>query len=400
MNMIDVIQLRGSVSENSLRSAFTQLCARQGALRTSFHFPVGAPPYKTISQKMPQLQVVDAQSSDVPMLLEQAQSTPYDLAQGPPARCALLRQPDGQNTLVLGFHHAVGDAVSRELMRRELFRLYTANPSHCTPGEDHTGFAFQEADYSAWETEELNKGRFSAALGMWQQVFMGYCHPKKLYLNRKMSLDAESEAGTKTLELASDELLKLRQFAATHGSTVARVVTAALAGQLMRSLQQNDLVMAMVRQNRRHPRLQKTVGSLLDLMPLRLSAMSPEGLSLLGLMHQMNDISTALLTSWAPGASIAQYCNLVEPSRCFFSVIMNYRHAGSDGKVFDLGDCEAEPQVPLVSGNYTCNLVAHCRESQDVLEINLSFRLSFMSIETASRFATELKVISNFSTPF
>ena len=238
---------------------------------------------------------------------------------------------------------------------------------------------------------QLAVGSFNNALNFWQEQYADYRHPEPLHLD----MTSPAAAGTTSLVdliLGAADLQQLRQLAAANSSSVAKLVTAAVVIAVTNIAQQRDLLLGMIRKNRRHPGLQDTVGSLLDVMPLRVQP--PDDGSLHGTVREVAQAISANLTQWAPGSVIAQHCRLDEPSRSMYSVLMNYRYGGSDGKVIDLGDARAEPLSPLLANSGLPHLAAHCRESDDLLEINILHRHEFLSPAAGQAFAKDLQVSS------
>ena len=75
------------------------------------------------------------------------------LTEGPLVRAILIKQPDEVCTLGVTFHHAICDAVSRQLLRQDLFSLYIAAQQGL---KDQVPRAeFQKHDYSIWEAHQV-----------------------------------------------------------------------------------------------------------------------------------------------------------------------------------------------------------------------------------------------------
>ena len=83
----------------------------------------------------------------------QVQYTPYNRTEGPLVRAILIKQPDEVCTLGVAFHHAICDAVSRQLLRQDLFRLYNAAQQGLK--DELPRPEFQEHDYSVWEAHQV-----------------------------------------------------------------------------------------------------------------------------------------------------------------------------------------------------------------------------------------------------
>lgn len=241
-------------------------------------------------------------------------------------------------------------------------------------------------------------GGFDTALAFWQQRLAGYVHPRPLWLDLGHS-GSSSDSGLVKLAIGSSDLHRLRQTTAKHSSSVARLVTAAFARQIMRIVGQPDLLLSTTRKNRRHPGLERTVGSFVSIMPMRLTASAADDLShaadgpaMTALIQQVNEASMFCRDHWAPQVNIMERCHLMEPSRNILSVLLNYRQAGNDDEVIKLGLAEAQPLTPLLANRSSGKVAAHCRESPDQLEINLTYCCSFLSSAAANAFASDLQV--------
>ena len=244
---------------------------------------------------------------------------------------------------------------------------------------------------------QVATGGFNSALRFWQEQLAGYSHPEPLWLDVSNTAD-DLSFGTVGLGIGSSDLERLRQFAASHSSSAARAVTGIFVRQIMRIVEQPDLLLGVTRKNRRLPGLQDVVGCFFGLMPMRVKASdtedlscTPDDASLGDLMQQMNKASKACFEQWAPMTEIAERCRLAEPARSYLSVLVNYRLRGDDD-VIRLGSAEAQPLTPLLSHNGRAKVAAHCREGPDSLEINITHRRTFMSAVAAHSLARDLKV--------
>ncbi|PZT73577.1 MULTISPECIES: non-ribosomal peptide synthetase [unclassified Streptomyces] len=165
-----VLRFTGPLHEEALSAALDAVTARHEALRSRFP-AVDGRPYVVVDPPAPvpldRVDLRDQPDADVLARIAEFTNRPFDLAQGPPLRAALLRTGEHAYTFCLVVHHIAADGWSLGLLRSELAALYSAH---------RTGTAAELAEpgsylaHAAGERAWLDGPEAAAALDHWRQL--------------------------------------------------------------------------------------------------------------------------------------------------------------------------------------------------------------------------------------
>ncbi len=123
------VRLDGRLDVSAFQQALRQLVVRHPVLRTVFVEVDGEPRRVAQSPDTVDCPVLDAtrdEDAELRAVVERESTHRYDLARGPLFRPRLLRFSDTHHVLVLAMHHLVVDAVSAQILTRELSACYRA----------------------------------------------------------------------------------------------------------------------------------------------------------------------------------------------------------------------------------------------------------------------------------
>src|SRR5205823_1749762 len=181
---------------------FGEVIRRHEVLRTSFPARDGQPiqviaPPAAFSLPLVDLSALEQQESEAALkrIASEDAARPFDLAQGPLVRTALLRQSGQQWAVVCTMHHLVGDAWSFEVLTSELSRLYASfsagEPSPLPP------LAIQYADYAVWQRQWLQGEVLESRLNYWRKQLKGAPERLKLPQSRRRQAAVQSFRGAR-----------------------------------------------------------------------------------------------------------------------------------------------------------------------------------------------------------
>ena len=122
-NFVMHSHVTGSITEDVLRPSLDAIQARHPLLRVCIKRDGwNSLSFRTSSVPSLPLRVVEGESNS---WIEEAERELYEgfsVEEGPLARCTLVRHSKEDNTVLLAFHHAIGDGVSGSFLMRDLFQ--------------------------------------------------------------------------------------------------------------------------------------------------------------------------------------------------------------------------------------------------------------------------------------
>jgi amino acid adenylation domain-containing protein len=269
------MKLRGWLNVNTLEQTFGEVIRRHEVLRTSFPARDGQPiqviaPPAAFSLPLVDLSALEQQESEAALkrIASEDAARPFDLAQGPLVRTALLRQSGQQWAVVCTMHHLVGDAWSFEVLTSELSRLYASfsagEPSPLPP------LAIQYADYAVWQRQWLQGEVLESRLNYWRQQLKGAPERLKLPQSRRRQAAVQSFRGARQRVEISPELTEgLRALSRHEGATLYMTMLTAFVVLLYQYTGEEDVVVGSVIANRERGEVEKLIGFLANTLVLR-----------------------------------------------------------------------------------------------------------------------------------
>jgi NRPS condensation-like uncharacterized protein len=122
-NFVMHSHVTGSITEDVLRQSLNAIQARHPLLRVCIKRDGwNSLSFRTNSVPSLPLRVVEGPSDS---WIEEAERELYEgfsVEEGPLARCTLVRHSREDNTVLLAFHHAIGDGISGSFLMRDLFQ--------------------------------------------------------------------------------------------------------------------------------------------------------------------------------------------------------------------------------------------------------------------------------------
>jgi len=119
-NFTVAVRLSGTPGDETLRAALAAIQGRHPLLRVKVVDGHGGPAFQTDGVGPIPLVTADAPGDAWAAVAEHEINECLDPAEGPLIRCAWLRHPNDQSTVLLTFHHAVGDGISAVYLVRDL----------------------------------------------------------------------------------------------------------------------------------------------------------------------------------------------------------------------------------------------------------------------------------------
>jgi non-ribosomal peptide synthetase component F/aryl carrier-like protein len=256
-----------------LRAAVADVVARHESLRTRFVVRdntlwqvVEAPPVQ------PPVEFTDLSGSDDPAaafgeLCARAGTAVFDLGHAPLLRIAHVRLGPSVDGLVFVVHHAIADAISTEILVRDLTAAYEHRLAGRSP--DWPELPVQYADFTAWQEERATGPAAARDLEYWcttladlSTLDLTYGRPRPERLSQR----------GRTLEFTLDDgvVSALEDFVRSERATAFMGLLAAYAATLGRVFGSEDVVVASPVAGRPLAELAEVVGMFVDQVVLRL----------------------------------------------------------------------------------------------------------------------------------
>jgi amino acid adenylation domain-containing protein len=261
-NVAQAFRLRGPLDRGALRCALDELVRRHEVLRTRYLVAAPAGRIDIVAARPVELEV--AEVDDVSEFVHDRVRRSFRLDGGILLRAHLGIVGPDDHVLVIATHHIASDAISKQVLNRELSDLYSAyRAGESSPlGEP----VLQYADYAAWlDTHEAA----SDDLDWWISHLAGAPDETDLPIDRPRSA-AGTDAGEKYLQRLDRSLTAgLKAVAHKQRATLFMVLLAGLSALLERYGGQDTVVIGSPTSGRHREELQQVVGLFLNTLPLR-----------------------------------------------------------------------------------------------------------------------------------
>ncbi|MBA3947501.1 MAG: amino acid adenylation domain-containing protein, partial [Herpetosiphonaceae bacterium] len=268
------LRLHGQLDDAALEHSFTTLVARHEVLRTTFPL-VDGQPVQYIAPPAPcpisrvDLQAVPAEQreAEAHRLAQVEIQRPFDLAQGPLIRIALLRLSSDDHVLVLALHHSISDGWSTSVLVRELAIAYLAFHQGQVP--ELPPLPIQYADYAVWQRGWLTGAVRDQQLAYWQQQLRGPLPVLDLPTDHPRPPIQTFHGATVTLMLPPALATALSQFSQEAEATLFMTLLAAFQTLLYRYTGQTDLLIGSPIAGRTRAETEGLIGFFVNTLVLR-----------------------------------------------------------------------------------------------------------------------------------
>jgi len=271
-------RVRGPLDFEALAASIHELVRRHEPLRTVFHTGEDGEPVQIV-RPMDAAAPVPVERLDlravsegeretaVPRALVARALAPFDLAEGPLLRVALVRLADDEHVLLAVCHHVVFDAWSRGVLLAELAALYGAfargAPSPLAPLD------VQYTDFATWQRTWLSGERLAAEREHWRRRLAGAPGLLALPADRPRPSRPTFRGDRVRVRVPAPTSAALGALAAREGATPFMVLLATFDVLLARLTGREDLVVGSPIANRRRPELEPLIGFFSNTIVLR-----------------------------------------------------------------------------------------------------------------------------------
>jgi hypothetical protein len=247
---------------------------RHEALRTVFRVFDREPRQVVLDEWTLELPVVDL--SDCPLRerpnrlgeeLRELSRKPFDLSGDLMFRTTLFRLGADHHVLLVRMHHIAGDALTIDIIFREIAAAYEALIAGTEP--ELPDVLVQYSDFAWWQSERLQGERFERLVAYWTSELRGAPPLLPLPTDRPRRAVQRHEGGLHEVHLPGEIAPRVRELARAEGCTVYMVLLAAFATFLYRLTACDDVVVGTPIAGRTSRELLSVVGFFSNTIALR-----------------------------------------------------------------------------------------------------------------------------------
>jgi amino acid adenylation domain-containing protein len=400
-NVPRVLAVRGALDVDALRAALDALVSRHEVLRTRYVAspdgprqeiePAGAARFELIDLREP-LQGAPAESRAAAALerVEERIRTPFDLASEAPFRTTLVRWDDDAWYLLLLTHHIASDEGSRDILFRELERLYEGAQSGTLDAVRSAlpTLPVQFADFATWQSAELARGTLDAQVTYWRARLAGL-RPLELPTDRRGATLPTFAGARVRATLPADVGDGVRRLALSTNASPYMVLLAAVKALLYRYTAQRDVAVGAPVAGRRHPDLENVMGYFPSQVVLR-TDVDPDAPFAALVQRVRETCLSAFEHQDVPLERLLQeVTDRNDPRAPLFRV--SVQMTGGAASTPRLGDARVET-LGTDAGNSKFDLVIGFDDRPDGLRVLLEYRIDLFDASTIERLAEHLGV--------
>lgn len=268
-----VLDLRGELDVGTLAIALNELGQRHEALRSYFPILDGEVEARTLPELdlTPTFTDVEALSGDfetqAQRIVADLVAQPFDLSQGPLARCALLRLAHNHHQLLFLTHHTVFDGWSTYILARDLGELYRAKLAGIEAALPP--LTVQYGDFANWQRHCISGKQLQDGVEFWRSYLSGAPELTTFPSDRPRPTVQTFVGKLHHFSIDASCWGALQAFARAEGVTTFSVFMAAFAVLFSRHTGQDDVVTSTGIANRNRSEIEDLIGCFINIIPVR-----------------------------------------------------------------------------------------------------------------------------------
>ncbi|AGN70717.1 hypothetical protein B2K_39560 [Paenibacillus mucilaginosus K02] len=261
-NMPAALKLTGRLDRTRLERALRAMIARHDVLRTSFAVVDGEP--VQLVQEAVEF-AVGYEEAEEHQAEERIRAflQPFDLAEAPLLRAAVIRLAAEEHLLLLDLHHIVSDGASMSLFVEEFTQLYA--------GRTPDPLRLQYKDYAVWQSEFRRSGGYLKQRDYWLHQMEGSLPVLELPTDHPRPAVRRFAGDRVSFPLDGVLSEGLRQLARNSGATIHMVLLSAFSAFLARLTRQEEVIIGTPVAGRTHADLSGMIGMFVNTLALRTS---------------------------------------------------------------------------------------------------------------------------------
>lgn len=258
-NESGVYHLRGRLDQQRLRQAFSNLVARHEILRTSFHV-VDGEPVQTVAQQLEFDIAYYSNRHNVDELIKEF-VRPFDLAEAPLLRVAIMAINPQEHLLMVDLHHIITDGVSKGILVKDFMSFYNHEQLPALP--------LHYKDFAEWQQSPARQQVLQRQKAFWQQMFAEVPATADLPFDFDRPAAKTYAGRCASFELDAATMSALASMAVSQHTTMYMVLLSVYVIFLGKLSNQEDIVLGTPTAGRQHADVEKMMGLFVNTMALR-----------------------------------------------------------------------------------------------------------------------------------
>ncbi|QJC88834.1 Polyketide synthase subunit PpsB involved in nonribosomal synthesis of plipastatin/fengycin [Bacillus subtilis] len=265
-NMPAVLELRGNLDRQRLRSVLTELVNRHEALRTVFVLDRGEPVQIIYPEMAFDLKELEMESEQMLESAIESFIKPFDLSSGPLFRACVITMGNNRGFLLLDMHHIIADGVSMSTLVQEFTDLYC--------GKELPALNLHYKDFAVWQQEKYPKELYKKQEVYWLDQLGGSLPVLELPPDKTRPRLPDFSGGTIEVNIDKDTADELHRLMVETGTTLYMILLAVYSILLSKLSGQEDIVVGSPAAGRPHADLERVIGMFVNTLAMR---SQPEG---------------------------------------------------------------------------------------------------------------------------
>ncbi|MCY7976060.1 non-ribosomal peptide synthetase [Bacillus inaquosorum] len=265
-NMPAVLELRGNLDRQRLRSVLTELVNRHEALRTVFVLDRGEPVQIIYPEMAFDLKELEMESEQMLESAIESFIKPFDLSSGPLFRACVITMGNNRGFLLLDMHHIIADGVSMSSLVQEFTDLYCE--------KELPALNLHYKDFAVWQQEKYPKELYKKQEAYWLDQLGGSLPVLELPLDKTRPRLPDFSGGTIEVNIDKDTADELHRLMVETGTTLYMILLAVYSILLSKLSGQEDIVVGTPAAGRPHADLERVIGMFVNTLAMR---SQPEG---------------------------------------------------------------------------------------------------------------------------
>lgn len=263
-NLPGILSFNGKIDSKLMEDVFKKLIRRHEILRTSFEIVDNQPIQKIHNHVDFSITVQKVSSlSDETRLAEIVGSflRPFDLGRPPLLRAQVLETGENEHFLLLDIHHIIADGTSLEVLKKDIAQLYR--------GHELEPLRLQYKDYTSWQYDMMESGRFSSQDEYWEEVFRGEIPRLNLLTDFQRPAIFSFKGDYFEFPFEWEISSRVKELCKRNDATLFMVLTALLNVMFFKYTGQEDIIIGSAISGRPHADLREAMGMFVNMLGIR-----------------------------------------------------------------------------------------------------------------------------------